>query len=309
MNFVGEKCVFCGEVFKDGDDVVVCPECGSPHHRECYKKENRCANIALHGTGEKWKSTVTEEKTETTDNKECPVCKFPNNPSDAEKCVICGAGLNDNESHESEATHGEGIYVNHSTGFNPEEDMGGATLREISMFVNTNTFYYIPVFKRMKDIGSKISFNFSCFIFPSFYFANRKMWLWAIIYAFVSVLFNLPASVMIMAESGVFTENMLNFIYENQGVIETLQSICGWGSWLTRLLLCLFANWIYFKFALKNLKRIKMHSRNESLNLNIVAAVGGVKPLNIIVITLITLSFSLISMVGITMFLNVMAVA
>ncbi|MBO5103830.1 MAG: hypothetical protein J6B74_02035 [Ruminococcus sp.] len=48
MNFVGEKCVFCGEVFKDGDDVVVCPECGSPHHRECYKKENRCANIALH---------------------------------------------------------------------------------------------------------------------------------------------------------------------------------------------------------------------------------------------------------------------
>lgn len=309
MNFVGEKCVFCGEVFKDGDDVVVCPECGSPHHRECYKKENRCANIALHGTGEKWKSTVTEEKTETTDNKECPVCKFPNNPSDAEKCVICGAGLNDNESHKSEATHGEGIYVNHSTGFNPEEDMGGATLREISMFVNTNTFYYIPVFKRMKDIGSKISFNFSCFIFPSFYFANRKMWLWAIIYAFVSVLFNLPASVMIMAESGVFTENMLNFIYENQGVIETLQSICGWGSWLTRLLLCLFANWIYFKFALKNLKRIKMHSRNESLNLNIVAAVGGVKPLNIIVITLITLSFSLISMVGITMFLNVMAVA
>ena len=309
MNFIGERCVCCGEIFTDGDDVVVCPECGSPHHRECYKKENRCANIALHGTGEKWKRVVVEEKTETEEKIECPVCKFPNNPTDAEKCIVCGAELNSDESHENGVPDNEDIHLNHNTGFNPDEDMGGATLREISMFVGTNTFYYIPVFKRMKDIGSKISFNFSCFIFPSFYFANRKMWLWAIIYTFISVLLNLPASVMIMAESGVFTENMLNFIYENQGLIESLESICGWGSWLIRLMLCLFANWIYFRFALKNLKRIKMHSRNESLNLNIVTAVGGVKPMNIIVITLITLSLSLISMVGITMFLNIMSVA
>lgn len=306
MNFIGEKCVYCGEIFKDEDDVVVCPECGSPHHRDCYKKENRCANISLHGTGEKWKRAVVEEK--TAEKKECPVCKFPNNPTDAEYCIVCGAGLDGNESHEESAPENEDIHLNHNIGFNPDEDMGGATLREISMFVGTNTFYYIPVFKRMKDIGSKISFNFSCFIFPSFYFANRKMWLWAIIYTLISVLLNLPASVMIMADRGVFTENMLNVIYENQGLIESLESICGWSSWILRLFLCLFANWIYFKFSLKNLKRIKMHSRNESLNMNLVMALGGVKPINIIIVTLITLALSLISMIGITMFLNIISV-
>ncbi|MDE6665824.1 MAG: DUF2628 domain-containing protein [Ruminococcus sp.] len=305
MNFIGEKCVYCGQVFTDGDDVVVCPECGSPHHRECYKKENRCANSSLHGTGEKWTRIETEEKTETI---ECPSCKFPNNPIDVKNCMVCGAELDGEESHETGTFGDEGINLNHSAGFNPDEDMGGATLREISMFVGTNTFYYIPIFKRMKDIGSKISFNFSCFIFPSFYFANRKMWLWAIIYTLISVILNLPASVMIMADNGVFTENMLNIIYENQSFIESLESICGWGSWILRLLLCLFANWIYFKFSLKNLKRIKMHSRNENLNLNLVMALGGVKPMNIIIVTLITLALSLVSMVGITMFLNMMAI-
>ncbi len=304
MNFIGEKCVLCGEIFKDGDDVVVCPECGSPHHRECYKKENRCANMSLHMAGEKWKRAEVKE---TAEKRECPVCRFPNNPADAKSCMVCGADLDGGEIRETVESDNEDINLHHSAGFNPDEDMGGATLREISMFVGTNTFYYIPVFKRMKDIGSKISFNFSCFIFPSFYFANRKMWLWAIVYTFISVILNLPASVMIMAENGIFTDNMLDIIYENQGLIESLESICGWGSWFLRLLLCLFANWIYFKFALKNLKRIRMHSDNESLNVNLVIAFGGVKPINIIIITLITLSLSLVSMVGITMFLNIMS--
>lgn len=38
------KCV-CG-----GDDVVTCPDCGTPHHRECYQELGKCANKNLHGT-------------------------------------------------------------------------------------------------------------------------------------------------------------------------------------------------------------------------------------------------------------------
>ena len=47
-NYTGKKCFSCGEVFKDGDDIVVCPECGTPYHRECYLKEGKCINDALH---------------------------------------------------------------------------------------------------------------------------------------------------------------------------------------------------------------------------------------------------------------------
>jgi len=306
MNFTGEECVLCGRVFEEGDDVVVCPECGSPHHRECYKKENRCANSALHGTGEKWHKIRFEEK--KTEKIVCPHCGFPNNSPEAENCIICGTNLNETENHEGLTSEQEDINIRSNTGFNPDEDMGGATLKEVSMFVGTNTFYYIPIFKRMKDLGSKISFNFSCFLFPSFYFANRKMWFWAMISAIVSVLFNLPMYVVSMAEQGIFTDGITNIIYENQHLLEELVSICSWGSWLVRLMMCLFANWIYFKFSIKKLRLIKKSVSHDRISPNVLMAVGGVKPINILVITLITMSLSLLSMFAVTVLLNAVAV-
>lgn len=302
MNFTGEKCVFCGVEFEDGDDVVVCPECGSPHHRECYRKENRCANSAMHGTGEKWQKIIVEEK--KAEKKACPHCGFPNNPPESENCVICGTDLENAEKRESQKYESEDINIRSNTGFNPDEDMGGATLREVSMFVGTNTFYYIPVFKRMKDFGSKISFNFSCFLFPSFYFANRKMWLWAVISAVISVIFNLPLYVMAMAEQGVFTDSIVNVIYENQYFIEELVSMCSWGSWLVRVVMCLFANWIYFRFSIKKLRLIKKDLPGGKLSPKVLMTVGGVKPANILVIMLITMSISLLFMVGLTVILG-----
>lgn len=37
-SYKNEKCPVCNQEFKDGDDIVTCPVCGTPHHRECYKK-------------------------------------------------------------------------------------------------------------------------------------------------------------------------------------------------------------------------------------------------------------------------------
>ncbi|MCM1314940.1 MAG: hypothetical protein NC205_02205 [Prevotella sp.] len=291
MKFTGEKCTLCGEVFKASDDVVVCPECGSPHHRECYKKHGRCANIYMHGTGQKWERTlkIPEEKSVTIMSPE------------------------DDESHTDYEKIHSYEYMDNSTynaalmsdiGFNLNEDMGGVTLREILMFVGTNTLYYIPIFKKMKDFGFKTSFNLSCFLFPSLYFANRKMWLWAIIAAVISVILNIPMSIMIMAQSGVFTENILNVIYENQNFIQNMEVICSAVSCVVNTVMCLFANWIYFKFALKKLHIIKKNSSGGELNKHMVMAFGGVKPINIILITLITVFLILVSMVGITIFLT-----
>jgi len=52
--YIGHPCVVCEEVFKEGDDIVVCPDCGTPHHRACYEKLGHCGNTALHGTGKEW---------------------------------------------------------------------------------------------------------------------------------------------------------------------------------------------------------------------------------------------------------------
>lgn len=283
MNFVGQKCVCCGKVFEKNDDIVVCPECGSPHHRECYLKENRCANSAMHSTGEKWQRIEIEKDNEYQKS------AFEKSQPEFDNYIHQIIEEDDTENN---------------AGFNPDEDMGGATIKEIAMFVRTNTFYYIPIFKRMKDLGSKISFNFSCFVFPSFYFANRKMWFWAVISALIGVIFDIPSLIIIMSQQEVFKDNIMSFIYQNQNFIEELANICMWGSWISRILMCIFANWIYFRFAIKKLRIIK---KSGTLNPYMLIAFGGVKPMNIILITLITMSLTLVSVIGIMFFLSSMA--
>ena len=59
--YENEICPVCEKPFQEGDDVVTCPDCGTPHHRECYDKLGRCENQNLHGTGFVYKRTDTQE--------------------------------------------------------------------------------------------------------------------------------------------------------------------------------------------------------------------------------------------------------
>ena len=42
MDYIGLKCPICGKPFTADDDIVVCPQCGAPYHRECYIKAGKC---------------------------------------------------------------------------------------------------------------------------------------------------------------------------------------------------------------------------------------------------------------------------
>ena len=42
MKYTGIPCAACNKPFEDGDDIVVCPECGTPYHRACYKELGHC---------------------------------------------------------------------------------------------------------------------------------------------------------------------------------------------------------------------------------------------------------------------------
>ena len=55
MDYRGQHCPICGKEFCDGDDIVVCPECGTPYHRECYKTAGHCVNEERHGESFEWK--------------------------------------------------------------------------------------------------------------------------------------------------------------------------------------------------------------------------------------------------------------
>ena len=329
MKYIGEKCVLCEKEFTDQDEVVVCPECGSPHHRSCYKLENKCANEDFHLEKKKWKPTAADEvKKQKDERKICPACHFPNLPN-ASNCIYCGAELSEDPENvgkgNGESESGAGASVNGADGygadafgidlppylgFDPNEDLGGATLKEVSDFVSTNTIYYIPIFKRMKDLGKKVSFNLLCFIFPPIYFANRKMWLWAVLSAVITVLLGIPAAVSYLVSSGmrdgvaVFSAEIMEFIYDNKEKLALIIDLCNAADLVFRLLLCLFGNWLYFRFIVRNLKKLKAAFGGAELKKELLSAAGGVKPLNTLFIVLIFAAVSFISLYGVVFLIN-----
>ena len=55
MDFLGKTCPVCSQNFHEGDDVVVCPKCGAPYHRDCFKQKGKCIFPELHKDGKSWK--------------------------------------------------------------------------------------------------------------------------------------------------------------------------------------------------------------------------------------------------------------
>ena len=292
MDYIGEKCPVCGELFTADDDIVVCPECGTPHHRECYRIENRCANEEMHSSGKKWEKKKEKEK--TTGLVICPVCRFPNIDTDT-SCQRCGAELGDGGArYDDDGADGDNwrdVFSEREgeelldpfkyLGYDPDEDMGGVTLREISDFVGTNKLYYIPRFKRMKDAGAKPSFNVASLIFPSLFFANRKMWVWAIIAALLGIIFDLPANLLFYMEE--LPAEMADFIANHKRTFESVSNIFVIAELGMRAVFCFFANWLYYRFSMNALKRLKAKAAGSEG----IRAVGGIKPMNMVLITIL----------------------
>ena len=103
MEFTQYTCPVCNEKFQNGDDVVVCPECGAPHHRSCYEKENRCFFQDRHKEHFSYESLFEQTQEQAQQNPRpqgfedfesiiCPVC-FLKNPKGSQSCARCGTDL------------------------------------------------------------------------------------------------------------------------------------------------------------------------------------------------------------------------
>ena len=275
MNYIDEKCVVCGEVFYEDSDVVVCPACGAPHHRECYMKQNRCGYYLNHERKIKWERSV-------------PIF-IDNGPTVKEN-----SPEQDSAEEKFNLTENDYLFSEKYLNYNPNEDIGGATIREAAAFVKSNKIYYIPIFKRMKDMGVKFSFNILGLLFPPLFFANRRMWGWALISSAVSIILSLPAALMLIINDSMqnnyqmFTEEVMNFITNNRAQFTVISDICNFCDLGTRLLFCFLGNRIYYHFVMKNIKAMKRKGISDEDKFSVA---GGVKPLNTLAVIAINFVF------------------
>lgn len=284
MKYKGEKCFYCNEDFNDNDDVVVCPECGTPYHRDCYKQAGSCINHQLHESGESWKNTADTD------------IKSDNIETDTAENQTFSDTENQNENNPLNFDLSKPFF-----GLDPNEDFEGATMSEIFTFVKTNTIYYIPLFKKMKTMGSKISFNLTSFLFPYFYFANRKMWLMALTSVLITLVLQIPELLISLSDNisyGLLDEsmieyaqnvfhNLLMFIENNYHTIEVWAWACNIGIYVFRFAMCLFANWLYYRFTIKSVNKLKLRCPDPARRMSIISNTGGTSVLNIFLIALI----------------------
>lgn len=284
--YTDTKCIVCKKKFSEDDDIVVCPECGTPYHRDCYMKEGRCVNDSLHAADKTW--TPEPEPGNAVPAKNDTVCKrcgYDNKDGEI-FCERCGYPLTSLEKHNEqmrpvssplsdendphrynrEVNGGMSIdiqpfLINFSDplcGYNPDEDFDGVRLCELADYVESNTHYYLPIFKRIKELGKSFSWNFPAMLFPELYFANRKMPMAAFAAWIAQLLTMIPVMIMVFHEADValLKEFADNFDIRSSAfqTVRFLTYVLDYGV----MFFCgAYANKLYYKTAVKRTADIK----------------------------------------------------
>ena len=264
------NCPVCDKKFAEGDDVVVCPICGAPHHRECYKIEGKCHFEEEHASGKMWedRQKKKEDPAESKDPKRCPKCSATN-PSEGIFCQVCGYPMRDKKPETEQDTNPYGVppiditaFTTPYGGVDPEEEIDGVTAKELALFVGENSFYYVPRIKEIKNTGKKASWNWSAFIFSFAYFFNRKMYVAGAISLALFIISMVPLYVFLYH---VVIRNpdaiaMLDPYMMNYSGLEPLIPII-YGAWYVYSGICLlfglFANKWYTDFVYRKIEEVR----------------------------------------------------
>lgn len=186
-------------------------------------------------------------------------------------------------------------------GLDPNEQYEGERLEDVANFVRTNTMYYIPIFKKFREKGSKLSMNLISALLPHFYFASRKMWGMTFLVIIGFLLLNLPSELYSFATDGerfisnlrsmqesmgslyssIFdtmirqTEAFCNFLQPHEMLLRWLYTICMYLNFAARILLFAFSNYIYYRFVLRKVRKIRAENLPVNMQKDRLRMTGG----------------------------------
>ena len=203
--YTGNHCPVCEQEFTDNDDIVVCPDCGTPYHRACWQKVGACMHQSEHAAGFEWKPEVGVGAAEAAHAATCPNCGTHNTPG-AVRCSHCGCPLPKAGEEASGAApqkpQDQGpIYARNPGDVNPggaprndraapgphidtysagpdgiqrreigpEDPIEGIKAKDWAAFVGRSPMYYLMQFFRMSETKQKVTLSLSAFLFGPAY--------------------------------------------------------------------------------------------------------------------------------------------
>lgn len=320
-SYKGKKCFSCGEIFKENDDIVVCPDCGTPYHRECYAKEGKCINEELHKNGGSWRDESAAENAAEGENLRCPRCGAENAPDKlfCEKCgtpLISGSeqsvpfndavngnrnpnmGQNPNGTNQygPNQQYGQNSYgQNDPNGqqmppfgqqmvFDKDSVIDGIKLDDYAKYVGGNPLGFLSNFIKFGKFGGKTSLNIFAFIFPEVYLLYRKIRPWGVIAMILVSVLSIPNMIEMFATVG-YANIKINFVFDVTSPAFTLISYLSWYLLLALKILCgLFSNYLYYKQAKTDINNIRSEEEadEQTIKQKIIEK-GGTSWINVIV--------------------------
>ena len=274
QNFLGNPCPWCGEKFAEGDDIVVCPECGTPHHRACYKEHSACANEEKHGENFEWKSAAIPHvhKPEHSENASSEKASCPNcgteNPGNSRYCLNCGAPISEGAFQPKQVSSFEEFQRERTRIFTESfSSFEGISAKEVAIYVRSNVGYFLPRFAAFGK-GAKFDTNFSAFIFSYFYLFFRKMYGLGIAVFAATTLLSIPTLLLDIqmiqeqyVEAGMLSKIIWNIPHQEElAVYSVIASVL---IWIIRIALMMFFNRIYYSKVISTIKKARPSLENK----------------------------------------------
>ena len=278
--YTGNHCPVCEQAFTDTDDIVVCPDCGTPYHRDCWKKVGACMHRSEHAAGFEWQPEIGPEAVKAAHEATCPNCGTRNTPG-AARCSHCGCPLPRSEADSADAAKPEEqvpIYARDPSAVNnpsaapgphietysadreggiyrreigPEDTIDGIKAKDWAAYVGRSPMYYLMQFFRMSITNRKAAVCLSAFLFGPAYLFYRKMWKEGLLTAILTIALSIPTFIEIIS---VFNPSLLGAM--PLGWLPVAVNVCAVASWALNIILGLFAVSWYRREAKKNIDRI-----------------------------------------------------
>lgn len=213
MKLDGKTCPVCKAYMFEDEDIVYCPTCGAPHHKDCYLTLTHCAYEASHGTPGQYtdpdddnhdddSKNGTETSSGGTHSKakvSCPACG-KEAPADTLFCPYCGIDVTGKKSPPAGSFPLGGMPIGNLLGtYDPyggvdsDRKIEDFTAKEAVKYIGSNTGYYIPKLISISK-EKKTSWNWAAFLFPEGWLLYRK----CLLAGFIVLMLMLTANVLSM---------------------------------------------------------------------------------------------------------------
>ncbi len=274
------KCQICHSYLFEDDDTVICPECGAPHHRDCWQTIGHCGLEDTHGTDLQYDKQVKkeQERNKATEaehiGRKCGFCGRTSKTEGADFCPYCGQPYDNKGVHFQPPfiVGGNAINIDPYGGVPKDTNIEGVTAEDIKTFTNSNSARYVNKFKTLNK-GNKNSWNWLAFLFPSAWCLSRKMYANGILLLIVSIASSLcfvPFTQTLGSLgdiSQMASDQMAKLLLDNIGAFSLLTWIMYAVGLLLfigqHILLGLRGDWIYRNFAIAKIKSIRANDEVE----------------------------------------------